>query len=157
MAYTFETANDYEPLEEGDYEMEIEKAEVKTLPSGKEKLSFMLRVRSDVEQKGKNRVIFEDIWRERENPEFFNRRRLNQLLGTQKLDDGHVFDDINAIIEFLQGKYLIAHVVVKFDDYRQEDRNSVAWYKKSEHGVKELGGSEEPQTSPSVNDDDLPF
>lgn len=160
MAYTFNKSeavqNDL--VSEGDYEVQIERIEKKTLPvSGKEKLSVMFRIRSDVEQPNKNRVVFEDIWSEKSNPEFFNRKRINQLMGTQKIEDGHVFDTISDVIDFLDGSYLRIHVAIEFDDYSGRDRNQVKYYMSSKFGKKELAKPEpEPDAIP-IMEDELPF
>ena len=70
MPYTFDkaaAASTSDLLKEGEYEVFIEKATIKTLSTGTQKISLQFRVRTDVEQEGKNRVIFEDIWKEKEN------------------------------------------------------------------------------------------
>ena len=69
--YLYEKSYIHDLVAEGDYEVYIEEIEKKTLPSGKEKLSVRYRIRADVEQEYKNRVLFEDIWAEKQNPEFF--------------------------------------------------------------------------------------
>ena len=161
MPYTFNQseAQGGELVPAGDYEATIEKIEKKTLPtSGKEKLSIQYRIRTDVEQPCKNRTVFEDIWAEREHPEFFNRKRLNQLMGTQKIEDGHVFDGVKDVIDFLTGANLIIHVVVEFDDYNQKDRNQVKWYKSSKANPQELGANPTAEkVVEDIEDKDLPF
>ena len=47
---------------EGYYEVIIHRAEEKTTPNGKRKISFRLIIRNDVEQGYKNGYIFHDIW-----------------------------------------------------------------------------------------------
>ena len=128
MDYKFDAKDvgGYELLKEGEYEVVIETIEIKTLQSGKEKIGIKFRVRSDVEQDAKGRIVFEDIWKEKENPQYFNRRRLNQLLGTQHLKDGVVFEGIEGIIEVLKGAYVRIKVAVQFSEYRKEDENKVS-------------------------------
>ena len=163
MSYTYNSseASQGELLPAGDYEATIEKIERKIIPtSGKEKLSIMYRVRSDVEQPCKNRVVFEDIWAEREHPEFFNRKRLNQLMGTQTIEDGHVFDGIADVIAFLVGANLQIHVVIEFDDYNGKDRNQIKWYRSSKARPQELSQAPSPKETAKgfeIEDEDLPF
>ena len=163
MSYTFNQseAQSGDLVPTGDYEATIEKIEKRTLPtSGKEKLSIMYRIRQDVDQPCKNRVVFEDVWAERDHPEFFNRKRLNQLMGTQKkIEDGYVFDGISDVIEFLTGANLQIHVAVEFDDYSGKDRNQVKWYRSSKAAPKELGDKKPGSPSPDIEikDEDLPF
>lgn len=153
--YTYENTGSGGLMPNGDYEAVIERMEVKTTSTGKEKLSIMYRVRSDVEQQYKNKCIFEDIWHDKERPNMFNIRRINMLLGTQAIEPGTTFNGVDEIIEFLLGSYLIIHVNQVFDDYRNEDVNKVGWYKSSNYKPKSLGTSEK-QTS-IVDDEDLPF
>lgn len=158
--YTYENDNDLK--EEGDYEVRVEKMEIRVLPSGTEKLFLQYRIRDDVEQKYKNACLFEDIWHEKENPNLFNRKRINKLLGTQEIKEGTVFESINKICDFMLGKYLMVHLVKQFDDYKGEEINSIAYYKKTNSAPKRLGSEEnKPTPAPSkpveINDDDLPF
>lgn len=142
-------------IPEGDYEAKIERIEVKTTSTGKEKLSIMYRIRNDIDgQSYGNKCLFEDIWKERENPAVFNRKRINMLLGTQHLTPGTMFKGIGEVIECLLGSCVVLHVVQSYDDYREEDVNRIAWYKRSNQTPKSLG---ESQSSAIVSDDDLPF
>jgi len=171
--YTYEKQeNTNELIKEGDYEVVLERFEKKTLPSGKEKLSLMFRIRTDIDQEYQNRVIFDDIWTEKENPQFFNRKRVNQLLGTQKdLEDGTEFETIDNIIEYMTGSFLGVHIVIELDEYRGEDVNRVAYYRSSKVLPQKIGEivhpKDEEEHKPPVNvsnpanneddDDDLPF
>ena len=162
--YTYENNNELK--EEGDYEVTVEKMEVRILPSGTEKLFVQYRIRDDVEQKYKNACLFEDIWHEKDNPNLFNRKRINRMLGTQEVKEGTVFPNINAICDFMIGQKLIVHLVKQFDDYRGEETNSIAYYKKTNNGTKKVGTpnpAPKPETPAvelqpvEISDDDLPF
>lgn len=164
MPYIFDkaasNANNYDLLKEGEYEVFIEKAAIKTLSTGSQKISLQLRVRSDVEQEGKNRVIFEDIWKEKENPQFFNRKRLNQILGTQHFEDGKEFRDIDDLLQTITGANLIVKVGVDFDDYYKRDTNYISYYKTSKQQPKTLGAAPNPAPAKAgleIADEDLPF
>ena len=152
--YTYEKQNDG-LMKDGDYEVTIEKIEKKILPSGKEKLSITYRVRSDVEQSYKNRCVFEDIWQEKENPHFFNRKRINQLLGTQEIEEGTSFGSIKDVINFLLGACLIVRVGTVFSDYHGEDINTVSYYKSSKFKPQKI--VETSKSSSIVDEDELPF
>lgn len=156
MPYKYEKTSSL--VKNGDYEAKLENIERKTLPSGTEKLSLTWRIRDDIEgQSYGNKVLFEDIWREKESPEHFNRKRINQLLGTQKeVKEGTVFETINDIIEYMIGKYAIIHVDEVFDDYRGEDINKISYYKSSNQTPKQLG-TQIKSSSSVVDNDDLPF
>lgn len=161
--------------EEGDYEVFVEKMELRVLPSGTEKLFVQYRIREDVEQKYKNSCLFEDIWHEKENPILFNRKKINRILGTQPdVKEGMVFNNINDICNFMLGKYLQVHVVKQYDDYKGEEVNSIAYYRTSKNTNKQVADTQKPASVEpqqekvdvkqftqikldTVNDDDLPF
>lgn len=150
----------HDPLPEGDYEVAVEKIGLKTLQSGKTKISIWLRVRGDVEQEGKGRVIFDDVWKEKDHPEYYNRKRINNLLGTQDIKDGTVFDTIQDVMLALQGAHMIAHVVQEFDDFRGETINRVKWYRSSKAKPQTLGAAPSAPASSGtadIDEEDLPF
>lgn len=153
MAYSFEKETNL--IKDGDYEVKIEKIEKKVLPSGKEKLALTYRIRDDIEgQRYGNKCVFEDIWQEKDNPQFFNRKRLNQLLGTQEIAEGTIFETIDDIINVLVGSYLITHIVTVFSDYWGEDINTISYYKSSKHKPQSLEVKKEEIV---VASEELPF
>lgn len=162
MPYTFDQkaadASSYELLKEGEYEVFIEKATIKTTTTGKQKIALQFRVRTDVEQEAKNRVIFEDIWKERENPNFFNRKRINQLLGTQHFTDGTAFENVEKLLEAITGTNLVIKVGIDFDEYYKKDVNYVSYYKTTKAGAKSVGSKPETKAAAKeIADEDLPF
>ncbi len=157
-AYVYNGEENSELKPEGDYEVFIEKMEVRVLRTGTEKLFIQYRVRSDVEQQYKNACLFEDIWKEKNNPNKFNGVRINQLLGTQHPEKGTVFNGINDVINFMLGKKLIVHLVQQFDNYQNATINVVKYYKSSNAKPRTLGEtSVSPTPTISPADDDLPF
>jgi hypothetical protein len=151
--YVFEKQEDYGLLKDGEYEVRLEKIEQKTTQNGKENLSLMFRVRDDVEQEFQNRVLFESIWKEKDT-DFYNRKRLNQLIGTQHFEDGTSFESIGDIINELNGSSLIVVITTKFNDYQNKDENSISYYKSSNHLPKSLKSESKEQIA---KEDDLPF
>jgi hypothetical protein len=153
-AYKFEKVEDqYELIKEGEYEVAVKDIKLASTPSGKEKIAIQFQIRTDVEQEHKNRILFEDIWKEKENPMFFNRRRLNQLLGTQKIDDGTSFADVNSVLDFLRNATLVVKVTREFDEYRKADVNRILYYRSSKALAKKI----EQAKARDVKDEDLPF
>ena len=156
--YTYEKSNYSSGLiKDGDYEAVIERMERVTIPSGKEKLSLMFRIRDIEGQEFGNRVIFEDIWKEKTSPEHFNRKRINQLLGTQDIEDGTVFENINDIIDYMLGSCLIINIGTEFDEYHGEDKNKVKFYKSSQRKPKKMGEPAKPTPAVVIDEDELPF
>lgn len=138
----------------GKYEAVIERIEKRTTPNGKEKLSIMFRLRRDVNQPQGGRCIFEDIWKEK-NTDFYNRKRLYQLIGTQHPEVGTVFPTIDDIITFLLNKPLIINVDIQLNDYSGEDENKIAFYETTQQKVATLPTVGVPIEE--IDDDDLPF
>lgn len=167
MPYKFEPADNLIP--DGEYEVRIEEINQKTTPNGKRKIGIMYRFRDDVEQNQKNSVLFDDIWAEKEDPGYYNRKKLNKILATQKLEAGHVFKDIDDMMKFLSGANLVIVVRHEFDEYLGADRNYVYYYKPSKAQPKKLDAAAPAQpTQPAqpaqpaadalvLDDEDLPF
>ena len=161
MSYTYTKQETNDLVKDGDYECTIENIKIKTTPNGVEYLSLMFRVRDDVEQAYQNRCLFDSIWHPKDNPNIFNPKRINQLLGTQAVQDGQVFDSIDDVINFLTGAKLIAHVKTEFNEYQGKDVNVIKYFNKSAHLPQKLGDNykkDAPDTGMKVVDDeDLPF
>lgn len=161
MADGYTYKNEKVLIPEEDYEVKVDEMGVVILPSGKKKLAIRFRIRDDIEgQSYGNKCLFEDIWQEKESPEHFNRKRINQLLGTQEIEDGKTFEDIYKICEFMKGACLQVHVVIVFDEYRGEDVNRVSYYKSSNNKPQTLEGTvvdKKPLGVKVEDDDTIPF
>lgn len=166
MAYKYDSSDAHSLVKIGEYEALIESLEVRTTPNGKNKLTVKFRIRTDVEQAYRNKIMYKDIWEDKEEPDKFNVKQINKLLGTQPdIQNGQEFENINKIIDFLTGKPLIIHIAIEFDNYRGEDVNTVDYYKKSKVGGQEtLFQSVEDESKPIeevkkdiIDTDDLPF
>lgn len=155
MAYTYNEEKEFKLLNEGDYECILESMEETTIPTtGTQKLSLKWKVRDDVEQEGKGRTVFEDIWKEKENKQYYNQKRINRLLGAVgNVQEGQEFAGIDDVIKHCVGAYVICHIAVEHDTFNDKDVNRVKYYKSSENKPKEIGSPELTQ----VPDDDLPF
>jgi hypothetical protein len=153
MSYTFNNnSNTFGLITEGEYETTLERIVEGETPNGKKKLDLMFVI----EDSGtfNKRKMFDTIWKERDT-EFYNRRRLNMLLGTQHFEDGKEFANIQEIIEELTNTKVRIKIVKAFDDYRKEDVNKIAYYMTSTNQPKTL--IEKIQKQVEISDDDLPF
>jgi hypothetical protein len=163
MSYTYDKNSAYGLIKSGEYEVMIQEASVKTTPNGKEKISLKYKIREDVEQESKGRIVFEDIWKEKENPAFFNRKRLNLLLRTQDIENGKTYDDISGLLEDLKGSYLILKITVEMDDYRGEEVNRVIYYRHTHNPSQKVSNTPSNEGQKPVSkgtpklDEDLPF
>lgn len=164
MAFTFtrveEQENTVRVIPEGEYEVIIEKVELQANKDNTNKCIFLqYRIREDVDQEYKRFVIFERIWQNRETHQF-NLDRLNRLLSSAtKLADGKVFNTLNEVLEELKDSKLRVVVKIEHDDYRDEDRNFVYFYKSSKVQATQLSSTTSSSTTSSVEitENDLPF
>lgn len=149
---------------EGQYEATLEKIEKKRFEqSGKEKIGLTWRIRSDVDQKYQNGVVFEDIWRDKNDPTTYNKTRINQLLGTQDIPEGTTFNSDESLIEFLTGINAIINVKIVHDDYNDKDVNRISFYRSTQIKPQTLQetnsqlDSNEYFANYELEPDDLPF
>lgn len=160
MSYSFaKTEDKYDLLVEGEYEVTISQIVEASTMSGKKKLDISFRVRQDFDQAHQNRVIYEAIWQEKETT-YYNRKRLNQLLSTQDIEDGTTFTTIQEILDMLKNTKLIVKVIVAYDDYKKADINKIAYYKKTGKPNRSLADISVKDTKPKVtelSDEELPF
>lgn len=138
---------------DGEYEVTLERMTEGETPNGKKKIDLMFRIKdTEGQEKFKNRTLFDTIWKERDS-EYYNRKRLNMLLGTQHFEDGKTFGSIQEIIQELVMTHLRLKVVIAYDDYRKEDINRIQYYMSSTIQPKKLESKKEVE----ISDDDLPF
>ena len=166
MGYSYTRGeSSYDLIEEGDYEVEIEKASVRQTPNGKENISVQFRIRSDVEQKFQNRVVFDSIWRDKENPNLFNQKKMFRILDACKdIPDTIEFETVDDYIKLITGEKLIIHVSIDDDEWNGQvtQRNGIPYMMPTKHPDKVLGAIkvEAPKDNVetiAVESDDLPF
>ena len=110
-----------------------------------------MRIRDDVEQQCKNRVL-SDFIRYDETTQQYNEKKINRLLYSQKTPENTRFETIEEIIDKLTGGYLIASI--KTSEWQGKTTNNVYFYKPTEHPAKTLGSKVKEE---DIVDDDMPF
>lgn len=60
------SADNFDLITNGNYECKIEKVEEKITTTNKKYLNLYIRIRNDIEQKFRNRVVFKTLWEETE-------------------------------------------------------------------------------------------
>lgn len=158
MAYTYkkeDESKEFDVLPEGDYECYIEKMIEGVTPSGSKYIRVQLRVRDDVEQEGKNRVI-SDFLRYDDTLKQYNPKKINRLLYTQDVAENTRFDTEEDVINFLSGCNLIAHV--KVGEWQGKQTNNVYYYKKTKNPTDaKFSSGSKAETHIIDDDDDMPF
>ena len=124
-----ETADnsEFEPADEGEYELVIETFEKKKAKTGNNYLNFKFRIRKDVPQKFQGKPIFYTI-SEKAGDEYFNFYRLNQLVMTQKKEGVKLevsVDDVDGILQYLQGRHFKGYITIGISPDGKE-RNEIS-------------------------------
>lgn len=107
---------EFEPVDEDDYEFEIDGYEMRTSASGRPYLNFKLKIRTDVEQRNSGRCVFYTISKRDEDGKAFNFHRINQLILSQKgtPDYKERFQKgLDEVLLYLCHRHLIAHVDIE--------------------------------------------
>lgn len=101
---------------EGDYEVIIEGAEIRTLQSGTPTVAFRYVIRNDVEQQFKNGKIFHNVWKAKtpsEDDLAVDGFVFGQLMAVAKaaaLQDGQDYETLGAFLSALVGKPMKVHL-----------------------------------------------
>lgn len=152
-------------IEDGDYEVEIEKITPDQTKGGAKKLRFQYRIRSDVEQANKNACVFEDLWESKKNPGQYTPFKIYAIMeAIGGVKEGQEFNDTNDVIAFILGKNIVIRVRTEVSDYNGEKENVVKKYLPSSHKPQTLGAGQErkpeassPASADVIDTDDLPF
>ena len=156
MAYT-SNENEVKLLNDGEYECVIDDIKEKTYGmENKTCLSIQFRIRSEVEQAGKNRIVFETLYKSKETNDY-NGKRIGNLLCACGLPVGESKDTISEVCKFCKGAYLIAGIGIRMNDYLGKNENYVKFYGKTKNASKASTLVNEPKQEEEISDDMLPF
>ena len=156
MAYT-SNENEVKLLNDGEYECVIDDIREKTYGmENKTCLSIQFRIRSDVEQAGKNRIVFETLYKSKETNDY-NGKRIGNLLCACGLPVGESKDTISEVCKFCKGAYLLAGIGIRMNDYQGKNENYVKFYGKTKNASKASTLTPEPKQEEDISDDMLPF
>lgn len=134
-------------IKKGSYESVIEKMELKPAKNETRTLAITYRIRDDIEQESQNRLVFENIWLGSQ----FHQKRIENLLYAVNSPKDKVFNSVEEVMGYCQGKKVIINVDIYFDEFYNDERNKVSFVKQTAHPDKKL------DTTVEVNDEELPF
>jgi hypothetical protein len=167
MSYEFSNKPEYSLITESDYEVILEKAEIKSTETGKRYIEVYFRIRNDVEQAFKGMRVRDTIWADKVNPNQFDNKKLHKILLTQGPEGRYKFADEDEIIQFINGLPMMIHVSQKeADEYHQEAYNEVKYlsYRPSKAQGQTLSPTQNSINALNnagiefnVSEDDLPF
>lgn len=176
MAYTYSETNiqgntEFQPIEEGTYEVEIASARESTTKSGRPVFKVSYRIRRDVEQPSQGRVVFDDLYKP-EGDDHYNVKRINSILhAIGGVKDGTTFDTIGDIARLIEGAELRVRITKDPDTYDKSGfRNRiVAFFPSEEKTEVQTVSADDDDEAPApkekarkvkaeeFDDDDLPF
>ena len=148
-------SSEYELIDEGTYEVKLEKLEPKTSNKNGKVTKFMVvtfSIRDDVEQKFKKRKIWYTIFAQ-DGDIAFNFNEINSIIITQEGRDDYKthFKSADEVFQYLIGLHLKLDIGVEFNQFKGKDDNII---------VKgSFAPSDWDKTHKSVvaDSDDLPF
>lgn len=165
LDYSEKRDNGFELIPEGEYECTAECSGEKTTPTGTELISLSWRIRSDIPQNCQGRLIFDDIYRDKNNPSAYNDRKIYDIIfGGQEQNDPKSrfkFEDYDDLCQHLNG--LNMRISVEINEYNGVKRNRVKFsgYKPSQAKAQVLGAQPTSTVVASEGldalDDDVPF
>lgn len=116
-------------VDAGTYEFVI-KAEIKAFKNGAgDYLNIGFKIRDDIDQKFAGSYVFEKLFRDKTQPEWFDLTKSGNILVTQKGKPGYKtkFDDVEEFVQYINGICLVATVEKKYDDYMQKEVNEIKY------------------------------
>ena len=160
----FDTNGEFALIDDGKYEVVIEKVEPKESQKGNKYLNVVFKIRNDVDQGFKNRKLFYRI-NAKEGDVCYDFNRVNKIIITQKNTANYkkFFTDVDEVLQYLVGLHLVLTVETSFDDYSQKDRNNVkdwsfepsVWDTQDHTATTEVSTEETPELD--LDDSPLPF
>ena len=160
--------NEYELIDEGTYEVVLEKLEPKTSTKNGKTTKYMnvtFTIRDDVDQDFKKRKIWYTIFA-RDNDVAFNFNAINAIIITQegRKDYKRHFKNIDEIFQYLIGLHLRLDIGIEFNQFKGKDDNIIVddTFTFSQWDIDhpdsgEVGGTKDSNLDAVDASDDLPF
>lgn len=150
-------------LPEGTWEVIVREAKQKATTGGRQHISIQLAVRNDLNQKYKNKVIFDTIWTKKEDNESYNVANLQTVAKALDIPNGKSYGSLDELLADWMGKG--AKVSVKHETYNDNTNARVkAWNKTDAPGINHVWKEKAATTTGSdfmemqpIDDGDIPF
>lgn len=151
-------------LADGTYEVAIQSIGENATQGGSEYIDCVLVVRNDIDQKGKNALIFHKIWKSKKDGKY-NKAMLNTIGKYAQMDETKVYNNLQDVFDDLTHR--VAKVTVKNEtsQYNGQEYNNLnvkKWAKTDfptiahtfKDGTQNTKGA---LAGITVADEDLPF
>lgn len=154
----YNETNEYELIEEGEYEVVVGQAVENATPSGAMYLDIQLVVRNDIQQKFQNQRIFHKVFQKKDTGEY-NMGFINVMAKAFQIPDGKQYNTLFDLLDDFKGR--AARIEVAHREYNEKKYPNVnKWYLTSfsqiNHKWKDEGVKIEGFTETTTNDD-VPF
>lgn len=130
-------ANSYELLPAGEYEVLIQECKLIESKNGTEYLNMPLIVRNDINQAGKDRLIFNSMFRKK-NPDAkdaacdgFSAARIQSISKAAKLQNGKQYGSLDDWGADLKGKPV--RVMVVHDEYNGQEKLGIKYINETKY------------------------
>lgn len=166
MVFKFDFEDTFEGgLADGTYEVVIQSMVETATPNGAEHIAVTLVVRNDVEQKGKNALIFHNIWKAKATGKY-NKSMLNTIGKFARMSADKEYNSLQDVFDDLERKPLKVTVKNESSEYNgktYENLNVKRWnftaLPNVQHAFKEKDGAKKDvfEAPIDITEDDLPF
>lgn len=154
-SFTYEE-NNYGLIPAGTYEANLTIEKKYHESTNREFISLKWIIRDDVEQGSHNRRVLESIWEDRDNPGRFPTKKLSKILSIQGKTGRYNFDDIDEVLQFINGwNVRIGIGIGKPDDYHTDEYNFISFYGATKYPNQTLSSNKE--NSVDISSVELPF
>lgn len=159
-------------VEDGTYEVIIEKVGEDETPNGAEFTNFQMVIRNDIQQNHKNMKVWERIWKAKATGKY-NMMMFNTIGKAAQLQAGKTYNSIEELLNDYVGKPVRVTVKNETSEYNgntYENLNVKAWeatkFPNVQHQYKNSNSNAAPQANTGntpvdntqvMNTDDLPF
>ena len=154
-------------IEDGTYEVFIEKAYEDATPNGAEFMNFWMRIRNDIKQPSQNQVIFHRVWKGKETRKYHT-GMINTLAKAAQLPNGKSYNSMEDLLGDFVNKPLKVTVKNEKSEYNGNvyENLNVKFQEQTQfidlqHRRKESTGSNNndpyADRAVTVEDTDLPF
>lgn len=167
MAFTLDTNDVFEGgIQDGIYEVVIDKVIPKTTPGGTDYVQFDMIVRNDVDQKFKNVHIFHSVWKAKATGKY-NPKSFNTIGKACQMQNGKVYNDFNEMLADFEKrvcKVKVKNEISTYNGNTYENTNVKEWYEtqliQCNHSFKTKDNMTVGQMQSAgitVSEDNLPF
>ena len=162
----FENTFDGGQIEDGTYEVLITQAIENATPSGAEFVDLRLTIRNDIDQKYKNMIIFEKLWKAKDTGKY-NMRMFNTIGKAAQLQKGKTYTSLKDLLDDFLNKPVRVTVKNETNEYKgktYENLRVKRWeqtkFPQIQHQFKSKDNmtvGEMQSSGITIDDDDLPF